>query len=126
MSLSPAIDPTRTFQINGQVCPLQTAPYSVGVGLNQSIIALVFGKKIGIMGWKIQTNGAAVGAIDFKNGSGGAVIIRGMYPPPSAGGLTCDLPVVGSIYASTGTGVALYADTFTTAQHGNIFYITYS
>lgn len=75
---------------------------------NIVVVTAVTGKKIRVMGFYCQTNGAANAAISIKDGSGGTAYES--FIAPQNTGLPFVLPVKDSGYWSTTTGNGVYAD----------------
>lgn len=121
------IDPTKVYQINnGDTSKLLSFPKRLGVGNDSQVIPAVTGRRILVMGWKIQSS-AAIGSFQFKSASGGTLLTPVFTSPPNTNGATNDLPVIpnGPGYFETNTGEGLFVDVFTAAQEFLIFYITY-
>lgn len=118
-------DPTRIYEIRGEVCKLKTAAVSVAVGNNETVIAAITGRAIRVMGFTIQGDGG-VSKVTFKNGSGGAALFG---PITAASSTTPDqfiVPIVASGYFETSSGTGLFADISTTAANINVFYLDYA
>lgn len=121
------VDPIRKYmnskEGSGEVCPVQSMPVLLTVGVDRQIIAAVSSKKIRVMGWIFNSDAAGVSRIAFKNGSGGsflAVDYSSDILPPTKQDL------VDSGYFETSTGVGLYCDLATTDAYVTVFYITYT
>lgn len=121
-----SVDPIRYFETKGQVSTL-TCAYLIGaVANNQQIVAAVTGKRIRVMGWMIQSSGAAPGAINFKSANGGTQLTAALSMPPNGAGVIDHLPITDTGYFETLTGEGLFCDIATTTMSVNIFYTTYT
>ena len=121
------IDPSRYYEVKGQVEPVRTQPAQLALGSNASVVAAVTGKRIRVLGFTAQGDGSA-GRIAFKDGSGGTRLFGPLNIPSSATPETYFLPVIDSGYFETSTGVGLFADVgaFGGAVNLNVFYIEYT
>lgn len=117
------IDPTRKYQIAGQVYPLLSVYFEPTVANNQQALANASGYKYRFMGGWAASAGAGVSVITFKDGTGGTNLL-GMQPAGNAVGIDF-LPIIESGYAETTTGNGLFADVSTTAARVTVFYIKY-
>lgn len=118
------IDPTRRYQVNGEVCPLNSGFVILAVGNDQTIIPAVSGKIHAVMGWIIQTNGAANGNFNLQDGAAGSIIHFSAMP--SNAQPSDKLPIVNVPYFQTSVGNGLYTDVAGTGLTITIFYITYT
>lgn len=120
------IDPVRIYQSKEANCKVFTASVQAAVANNTVVVGGVTDKIIRVMGWKIQSNNAAVGTFQFKSASGGTVITPLLTAPPNSGGLTNDLPITNCGYMETlAAGQGLYVDVTVQAVSILIFYIIY-
>lgn len=117
------IDPTRMYQISGQVYPLQTGCISLAIAVGTTVIAASATQRHRIFGVVAQTNGAAPGLLILKAGAAQKLIVG---PGTTAAGLPFTLPVIDSGYWETATNEAVLADVTTTAIYLTISYITYT
>ncbi len=117
------IDPTRYYEIKGQVYPLRSQPRVPIVGANQNVIPAITGKQILIMGWSNQAVAALLSVYQFLDGSTGSALTSPRCPPPAASGLFDELPVGDVAYYYLTTGNGLYANITTDQTNFNIFYI---
>jgi len=119
------IDPTRIFEVNGQVCLLSCATSVPTVANNQTVVAAVSGKRIRGMGLTAQSNvDAAIAGIALKSASGGSIIYQ-FYAPPRLSSPE-HLPIAACGYFETNTGEGLYVDVSTNVAILNVFYIIYT
>jgi hypothetical protein len=121
-----SVAPPKYYEVNGQVCKLQSA-FAVQVPANNiSVIAAVTGQIIRVMGVTVQHT-AAVGGVSaiFKNGSGGASLI-GAVVPNAATGLYWQEPVIDAGYCETSVSTALVVDVAAGNVLYNVYYITYT
>lgn len=118
------IDPTKRYQVNGQVFAIDCAFASFAVGNNQAIVAGVTGRRHRVMGFLLQSQAAAIGTISLKDSNAGTVKILSVGPSGAAGPPFL-LPVIDGGYFDTVTGSGVYVDVFTNAIHLTVFYISY-
>jgi hypothetical protein len=119
------VDPTRIFEVNGQVCPLLTYSATVPVSTNTQLVAAVTGKRIRVMGYALQTNDASlIGVIEFLDGSGGAR--KDAVYAPVRGQQREKLPIVDSGYFETTTATGLFANVSVASVFATVFYIVYT
>lgn len=119
-------NPLRYFNVNGEACPLECAYLAAGVAANQQVVAARSGKKIRIMGWKMQSSTGAVGAFTFISNSGGAQLHATLSPPPTTNGDSDFLPICETGYMETSTGHGLFVTVATAAVSVNVFFIAYT
>lgn len=120
------IDPTRIFEVNGEVCQLKSTQVMPGAGVDIGVIACPAGQRIRVMGWLIQSVGATAGSFKFKDGPGGTGLTSILFAPPSTNGDCFELPIVDSGYIETSTDELLYVDVAVAQLSMTIFYITYT
>lgn len=120
------LDPTRMYETQKGVAKLTSKQFAFAIGNNQQVVEAVTGQKIRVMGWKLQTQGAAPGTISFKSASGGTALTPVLSIPTNAAGSFDTQELKDSGYYETNTGEGLYCDIATTAISGLIFYITYT
>ena len=119
-------DPIRTYEVQGQMCPLLSAQASHTAGTNKSLITAITGKKIRVMGAKIQS-AAAQGTYSFKSASAGTVLSPAFSAPASTLPPE-DWPIQpqgGPGYIETNSGEGLFVDVGTNTVNFLIFYIAY-
>jgi hypothetical protein len=122
-----SVDPTRYFEIKGQVYVLKSASASPGVGNNSAIITAIALTRFRIMGLMAQSASVSTsGTLTLKNGSGGATLINAFDPPIVTNSNPLILPIIDCGYEETSTGVGLYADVITTGIRLTVFYIAYT
>lgn len=119
------INPLKLYETDKEVCPVLVLSASVAVGADQQLIAGSTGKRIRIMGWRIQTDSATSGVYALKSGSGGSVLAS-FTAPPSTGGAIDFLPIADCGYYETGTGVGLFVTITVSTVIFNIYYILYT
>lgn len=124
------IDPTRIYQIKGEVSKVLCASGGNTVGVNRTIVTGITGKLIRVMGWIITPVTTALPAnnsyFSLKSASGGTVIMNAMGLLAGVGG-NDKLPIVDCGYAETlATGDGLFMDIVGSDLYWNIFYITYT
>jgi hypothetical protein len=106
------------------VLPVKSVNLGLSTGNDQTVIAAVTGKRIRVMGYKIQSATSSPGAYAFKSGSGGTVL-EGGYSPSNNG-----LPLVmipwDAGYFETATGLGLFADIVTHGASIQVYYIEYT
>lgn len=119
------IDPTKVFQINGQVYKLDGTSFNFGVGNNQAAIAAVTGKIIRVMGLTAQSN-AAAGSVFYKDSNAGTTKVQVSPAPTAASGLFYTLPVINSGYFESLLSAGIYVDIFGAAVVSDLFYIIYT
>ena len=122
----PAIDPTKKYQTSngGDTLPVLCAYSTATVGANRQLVAAQTGKRIRLMGWILQANGAGLSGVTFKDGNGGSTLCL-LNITPNTNGANDKLPIVDSGYFETTAGNGLYADIATTDLLATIFYIAY-
>ena len=122
------VDPTRNFEIQGQVCTLVCAPIpssTLTVGNNRTVVAGVTGKRIRVMGYDAQGD-AGISTIVFKSASGGTALTAAQYIPNGAtAGLRYEKAIVDSGYFETLTDQGLFADITVAAVNLNLYYVIY-
>lgn len=120
------IDPTRIYEINGEVCPLLSTPLlTLAVGNNQAVVSAVTAKKIRVMGWILSANAVATNpGVALKDGNAGTVLAGTILPAPEV--KNDKLPIVDSGYFETTAGTGLYADITTATAKVQVFYIAYT
>lgn len=118
------IDPTRIFEINGQVCPLLNYPAAIAVGNNRQMVAAASGKRHRVMGWKAQGD-TGVSSMALKSASGGTFLTTALTMPSNAAGSFDFLPIVACGYMETLTGEGLFVDVATNVLLINLWYVTY-
>lgn len=117
------VDPLRVFEVNNQVCQLNSVYVLAPIAAGTVLIAGVTGKKQRIMGWIIQSTGA-IGGMTLKS-SGGTVLHVQVTPINT--GPTDKLPIVESGYFETvAAGEGITVDVITTTATITLFYITYT
>lgn len=122
------IDPTRIFEINGQVCLLQSETPDNGlytVGANRRVLDAVTAKRIRVMGWASQGL-AGVTAWALRSASGGTFIMPSVTSPSNAAGSSDFRPIVASGYMETHTGEGLYVNVNTSDLILQLWYIVYT
>lgn len=119
------VDPVKKFQVNGDVCQLFTAAAGIGVGNNAAVVSAVTGKRIRVMGWRIQSQTSAQATYAFKSASGGTFLTPTRYTPIWGTLIDDILDVIDSGYFETNTGEGLYVDVTIEAIAVMVFYITY-
>lgn len=117
------IDPTRIFEIKGQVYPLLSVGAAFTVGANRVILAAVASYRYRVMGWYAQSTGAAVSTFFFKTNATG--ISMAMTVPVITNGAIDKNPIVASGYFETNTGEDLRCDVATTDLDLWVFYLKY-
>jgi len=120
------VSPPKYYEVNQQVCTVDSAFLAPGAGLNQQMIAAVTGRRIRVMGFDLQGDTAAGVAVAFKNGSGGAQKTIAYSLPAIATGTIFVKPIVDCGYFETSTGVGLFVDTYTGFSRIGVYYITYA
>lgn len=120
------MDPTRKYEINGQVSTLKTAFLAGGTGNNQTVLAAITGERIRIMGLVAQSSTSTEGSFNLKSASGGATLFPAMFAPANNAGKPFELPVTDSGYFETVAGEGLFADIVTAAVTIAVFYVTYT
>lgn len=125
MALQDPIDPTKKYQINGVASPIKSTYVTTGVANNVTLVSAVTGKRIRVMGWILQSNGAGLSGVTLKDGSGGATLCT-LNVTPNTNGANDKLPIVDSGYFETTAGTGLFCDVATTSCLATIFYIEYA
>lgn len=118
------IDPTKVFEINGEVCPVKSKYIGLAPGSNQTVISAVTGKRLRILGFHSTPSGAGNPSLVLLNGSGGTQLFGSVLQANTVGPLY--LPVIESGYFETSTGVGLFATTATANLDLNVFYVEYT
>lgn len=125
--MSSIIDPIKMYETGGSVCPVLHVRLVTTVNNNWKLADAVANKRIRIMGWNIQSDGAVIGTFQLKSNSGGTTITTPLSAPASTTGLSDKLPIVNSGYGiETSTGHGLYADVTTAGILFNISFIVYT
>lgn len=124
MSSSLMIDPTRVYQIGGQVCPVISTFFAQGISANNALVTGVAGKVIAIMGLVVQSNNVAQGTLQLLDGSGGTNLYSFLSPPNTA--LPFVLPIDNHNYGKTTVGNGLFSTILTQAQQFTLHYIIYT
>jgi hypothetical protein len=118
------IDPTKVFEINGEVCPVKSKYVGFAPGANQTAIAAVTGKRLRVMGFFSTTSAAGNPTLALLNGSGGTVLFAATLQANTV--RPTELPLVESGYFETSTGVGLFATTTTANLDLTLFYVEYT
>jgi hypothetical protein len=120
------VDPTRTFEIKGQVCPIQFKfTDSPVMGAEAVLIAAQSGKRIRVMGGVFTTDDPKnIGLLQLGDGAGANWIFG--YWPPIRGTQPFILPISDTGYFETSTGNALYVFCTTNSCVYSLFYIVYT
>lgn len=116
-------DPTRLFEIKGQVSTVTPAILTGTVNNNQSIKTAVTGKRIRVMGWEAQGVGPAISNLVFKSASGGSAISQKYYFSYLD---IISMPITDSGYFETNTSEALVCDIAGDVINLTVYYITYT
>lgn len=124
--MSEHIDPTRYFQVKGEVCQMMSAFLSASVANDQTVITAVSGKRIRVMGLQMVSGGAGISTTSLKNGSGGTFLASVTAPANTSATPNVFWPIAESGYFETDTGVGLFIDVGTTACNVTILYLTYT
>lgn len=124
MSDKLVIDPYRVYEINGQVCPVQSVYKGVTVATNQTVIAAITGKRIRVMGVYAVASGAGNPTVGLLDGSGGTVRWATTLPAYTVGPVF--LPIVQSGYFETTVGVGLFANGTVANSDLTVFYVEYT
>lgn len=126
--LALAVDPTRVFMINGQVCPLLTATGLPGVGAGLQIVVGTSGKVFRMMGWDISSQAAGISEFVFRDGGGAGTIKYARTPVPSNASATpvFQKPIIRSGWFDLTVSNSLYMDVFTNNISINLYYILYT
>lgn len=119
------IDPSRYFEIKGQVEPLRAHVANIPVALNTTALAAIAGKRIRVMGLMAQGS-AAVTTLTLKNGNAGTSLFGPFNIPSSATPNVLFLPVIDAGYFETSTGVGLFADCAGASTIVNLYYVEYA
>jgi len=120
-------DPTRIYEINGQVYPLLSTPFTpVGTGNNQTAISGTAGKRIAVMGWIAQSSTGTVGSYLFKSSTGPVALSSPLAAPPVTNGELHSFLPRDSYYFKTALGDDLTIDVITAVVYMTIFYIVYT
>ncbi len=106
------------------VLPVKSVNLGLSTGNDQTVIAAVTGKRIRVMGYKIQSAASTAGAYAFKSGSGGTVVDGGYTPV--IGGMPLVMIPWDAGYFETDTGVGLFADIVTHGASVQVYYIEYT
>jgi hypothetical protein len=105
------------------IIKLKSAYAALAVGNDQDLVALVTGKIIRVMGYKVHSTTGAQGAYSIQDGT--LNNLDGGFAPPLAG-LPFLLPITKSGYFETTVSTALKASVVTAAIAFTIFYIEYN
>lgn len=108
------------------VVPVLTAPFSLSISNNQSVVAAVTGKKIKVLGYLVQSNSATNGAYVFKSGSGGTILTGQVFAPKITDPWPGLFPISEVGYFETAVGVGLFADCGSATVVGHVIYIAYT
>lgn len=123
-----AVDPLKMFEAGGETQKIVPANVAVAVGADRLVLVAVPGKRIRFMGAILQSQGAGLSGIAFKDGAGGAVLATYVAPSnasPSTAPNALPIPLEKSGYWETTAGNGLYADITTTAAYINASTIQY-
>lgn len=122
------IDPTRIFEIKGQVYKLLVASDVALVGNNKIIVAAASGKITRVMGWLVSNATTTSGVYFSLHSSGGAKIATGVVlnANNAAGYAPGRQPITESGYGETVVGESLQMDIGTDNIYYNVYYITYT
>lgn len=118
------LDPTRVFEVQGEVCELKTAMVILAIGNNQEVIAAVSGKQIRVMGLCLAANTATQPGVVLRDGNGGTIKVA--ITPPANTNPPFLWPIVDSGYFSLTVSTKLSADITTAAANIHVHYIEYT
>lgn len=119
------VDPTRYFEIQGNVSEVLCSACEFGVAANQQVVAAVTGKIIGLVGLLLQASTGAIGSVRFRSASGGGFISASKWAPPNTNGSSLFLPIGRTLYYKTNVGEGLFCDVGTAAIWMDVFYVIY-
>lgn len=105
------VDPSARYRIADEICPLIWAGGNLAAGANQQLRAATTGKRVGIMGWDIQSQDPTnVAGVLFRNGFGGAAIGAALIVPGYADGKRHEKENKHVILGYTDESAALHVD----------------
>lgn len=122
------ISPHQYFEVNGQICPVNTVGDGYAVASGTEILPGIADVRIRVMGFIAQSQSAAdSSAVRFRNGAAGAYfgslfVINGNTTP---GYQPFMLPIFEGGYFETDTGISLNADVSVQNVFLTVFYIRY-
>lgn len=117
------IDPTRIYEVKGQVSKVASSAGNATTGSGKTIVAAVSGSIIRVMGWTLQAQTVAA-TINFK--SSGGTLLHDIVSLAAATDCKPDrLPMFYSGYFETLVGEGLVADVAGGSVYHNVYYITY-
>lgn len=107
-----------------EVLPLQSVSNGFAIGINQTVVAAVTGKRIRVIGYIVQSSTVTQSTYGFINGSGGASLSSFVAPPSTAAPFS--VPIKNPGYFETSTGTGLFINVATAAIIVNVFYVIYT